>query len=51
MIITGTIRSNILFGLYYDEDLYRKVVRTCQLEQDFRDFPKGDRTETGEMGL
>ena len=51
MIITGTVRSNILYGSPYDPDFYQKVVEACQLLSDFEQFPKRDLTETGEMGV
>jgi ATP-binding cassette, subfamily C (CFTR/MRP), member 1 len=51
IIVTGTVRSNILFGSPYDKEWYDKVIATCQLTQDFKQFPKSDLTETGEMGV
>ena len=51
MIISGTIRSNILFGLPYNISWYKKVVRACALEEDFEQMGKaGDMTKLGEMG-
>lgn len=51
VIITGTVRSNILFGEPYHKAYYDQVVKACQLTQDFASFPKADLTETGEMGI
>lgn len=51
IIITGTVRSNILFGSPYDKEWYDKVISACRLTQDFKQFPKSDLTETGEMGV
>jgi ATP-binding cassette subfamily C (CFTR/MRP) protein 4 len=51
LIITGTVRSNILYGSPYDQEYYEKVVQACQLGADFDQFPKRDLTETGEMGV
>jgi len=51
LIISGTIRSNILFGSKYDEEFYQKVITACQLQQDIQTFPNGDLTKTGEMGV
>lgn len=49
--MTGTVRSNITYGTSFDEAHYNAVVKACQLTQDFETFPKGDLTETGEMGV
>lgn len=51
LIVTGTVRSNILYGSEYDPVLFDKVVDACQLRQDFSQFPLGDLTGTGEMGV
>jgi len=51
IIFSGTVRSNILFGLDYDEVLYKKVVRACNLKEDFRQFDNGDETIVGERGI
>ena len=44
-VMTDTIRNNILFYNKYDENKYRQVVSVCQLENDFDQFAKGDKTE------
>lgn len=49
-LFTGTVRSNILFGLPYDRERYRQVVRKCALERDFSLLPHGDKTVVGERG-
>jgi ABC-type multidrug transport system fused ATPase/permease subunit len=36
-----TLKDNILFGLPFDEDRYKKVVHACALELDFSILPKG----------
>jgi len=51
VIVTGTVRSNILYGSKHDQEYYDKVVEACQLVPDFASFPQGDLTETGEMGI
>lgn len=51
MIISGTVRSNILYGSFYDKNYYHEVVKACQLLEDFENFPNGDNTKTGEMGI
>jgi ATP-binding cassette subfamily C (CFTR/MRP) protein 4 len=50
LIMTGTVRSNILFGLAYNPKWYNKVVDSCALLEDFERMPKGDMTKLGEMG-
>ena len=44
-VMTDTIKNNILFFNKYDENKYRHVVSVCQLENDFEQFAKGDKTE------
>ena len=50
-IMNATVRSNILMGLPYDEDLYERVADACQLRDDFKQLPQGDQTEIGERGV
>ena len=50
-IFSGTVRSNILFGLEYNESLYKKVVRACCLLDDFKQLESGDLTIVGERGI
>ncbi|KAH8740139.1 hypothetical protein FG386_001800 [Cryptosporidium ryanae] len=38
----GTVRSSILFGKEWDEDLYERVVTVCQLKDDFSSWKDGD---------
>lgn len=47
----STVRNNILFGLEYDRQRYRKVVKVCALEPDFEQFPQRDQTMVGERGV
>ncbi|ALC47338.1 CG4562 [Drosophila busckii] len=49
-LFTGTVRSNILFGLPMDKSRYRQVVKKCALERDFELLPYGDKTIVGERG-
>lgn len=51
MIFSGTIRENILFGLEYSKDWYKKVVDAACLLPDFKQFPSRDFTEIGERGI
>ncbi|KAI6652073.1 Multidrug resistance-associated protein 7 [Oopsacas minuta] len=47
----GTIRSNILFGMEYNADLYERVVSACALLPDFALAYNSDLTEVGENGV
>ncbi|KAG4069579.1 hypothetical protein HA402_006945 [Bradysia odoriphaga] len=49
-LFSGTVRSNILFGLPMNKERYNKVVRKCALERDFDLLPYGDKTIVGERG-
>ena len=51
LIICGTIRENVTFGLPYEEKWYQKVINACCLTQDFETFAQGDLTQLGEMGI
>jgi ABC-type multidrug transport system fused ATPase/permease subunit len=46
-----SIKSNILFGLPYDENRYESVIKMCSLEKDLDIFEDGDMTEIGEKGI
>ncbi|EAS02538.2 ABC transporter C family protein (macronuclear) [Tetrahymena thermophila SB210] len=50
-IFSSTVKENILFGREYDDDLYKKVIRACCLEQDLKIFQNGDQTVIGERGM
>ena len=50
-ILNATVRENILFGTPYDEARYWRTVQACQLMNDFRMLPAGDKTEIGEKGI
>ena len=49
-IFSGTIRENILFGQPYDEQNYSRIIETCALTEDIRQFPYYDQTVVGERG-
>lgn len=36
LIMSGTVRSNILFGAEFDPKWYDKVVKACALTEDFK---------------
>ncbi|PWN22966.1 hypothetical protein BCV69DRAFT_296932 [Microstroma glucosiphilum] len=46
-----TIQKNILFGLRYEEEFYRRVLTACALDADLAILPDGDQTEIGEKGV
>ncbi|XP_053601473.1 ATP-binding cassette sub-family C member 4-like [Plodia interpunctella] len=50
-LFPSTVRENILFGLPYDVQKYRRVCKACALEKDFLQFPYGDQTLVGERGV
>lgn len=50
-LIAGSLRENILFGLNYDKMKYEKILKACLLDEDFKQFPKGDSTLVGERGV
>ncbi|XP_036143538.1 multidrug resistance-associated protein 4 [Monomorium pharaonis] len=49
-VFGATVQQNILFGQSYESKRYRKVVKACALERDFKQFPQGDQTVVGERG-
>ncbi|KAJ2681971.1 hypothetical protein IWW39_006179, partial [Coemansia spiralis] len=50
-MMNATLRSNILFGLKYDEAFYNRVIDACALLPDLEMLPAGDMTEIGEKGI
>ena len=50
-IVNATVRDNILFGMPYHEERYKRVIRRCQLKTDLDILPAGDMTEIGERGI
>ncbi|RPA83475.1 P-loop containing nucleoside triphosphate hydrolase protein [Ascobolus immersus RN42] len=50
-IENATIKDNILFGLPYDADRYKKTIFACALEKDLEMFPDGELTEIGANGI
>ena len=45
------MRDNILAGMPYDEDWYKRVVDACALQADFAQLPASDMSEIGERGV
>ncbi|CAH4030827.1 unnamed protein product [Pieris brassicae] len=50
-LFPSSVRENILFGLPYNADKYKRVCKVCALEKDFKQFPYGDQTLVGERGV
>ncbi|KAJ2812496.1 hypothetical protein H4S07_001361, partial [Coemansia furcata] len=50
-IMNATLRSNILFGLKYEEFFYNRVINACALRPDLDMLTAGDMTEIGEKGI
>ncbi|CAG8849503.1 14484_t:CDS:1, partial [Racocetra persica] len=50
-IQNATLRDNVTFGLQFDEEKYRQVIKDCCLEPDLKVLPAGDLTEIGEKGI
>lgn len=50
LIIPGSVRENIIFGLSFDEERYLKVVDACALRRDLDRLKAGDQTILGEKG-
>jgi len=45
------LRENIVFGLPFDEEKYKNVLKMCELKPDLRILPAGDKTLIGERGI
>lgn len=50
-IENATFRDNILFGLPFDEDRYKKVLAASALEKDLEILQDGDMTDIGANGI
>jgi len=46
-----TLKDNILFGLPYDAEKYKKTLEECCLVPDLKVLPGGELTEIGERGI
>ena len=51
VIFSGSIRDNIIFGNDFDDHFYHRVLRACNLDDDFRQFDHADQTIVGERGV
>lgn len=50
-IMNASLKDNILFGYKYDEAMYKKTIKACQLLPDLEILPDGDQTLVGEKGI
>lgn len=50
-ILNLSIRENIIGFSEYFDSFYHATVRACQLEEDLRAFPDGDKSVVGSQGL
>lgn len=50
-IENASIKDNIIFGLPFDSERYKKVVFACALEPDMASFADGESTEIGARGV
>lgn len=50
-LFEASVRQNILFGLEMDNLRYKRVIKACQLEDDFKMLPHKDKTIVGERGI
>ncbi len=51
IVITGTVRDNIVMGKTWDPVLYRKSVEIADMDTDMAQLPDGDGTVVGERGV
>jgi len=49
-LFSGTIRSNILFGTAYTQEVYSRTVAACSLVEDIATMPAGELTEVAQGG-
>jgi ATP-binding cassette subfamily C (CFTR/MRP) protein 4 len=50
-MMDGTVRDNVCMGLPYDHEFYDEVMTACALQEDLRQWPKGDFTWVGDRGV
>ena len=50
-LMSGTVRENIIFGALLDQKWYQKVVSSCGLQPDFKEFDMGDKLSVGQEGI
>ena len=50
-ILKDTFRANIIFGMDYDIEKYKRAIKFCELGIVINALPGGDLTEIGENGI
>ncbi|KAM3415153.1 hypothetical protein BST61_g10277 [Cercospora zeina] len=50
VLVNGSIKDNIIGSAAFDQSLYLQVIRAVVLEEDLRQFEKGDQSEIGSNG-
>lgn len=50
-IENGSIKDNIIFGLPYDRERYKKTIEACALKKDLDMLTDGENTEIGANGV
>lgn len=50
-IMNASLKDNILFGYRFDEAVYQRTLKACQLLPDLEILPDGDGTLVGEKGI
>ncbi|KAJ0987914.1 hypothetical protein J5N97_006270 [Dioscorea zingiberensis] len=50
-IQSGTVESNILFGMEMSREKYEQILEACSLKKDLEILPLGDQTIIGERGI
>ncbi|KAH7657180.1 Xenobiotic-transporting ATPase protein [Dioscorea alata] len=50
-IQSGTVESNIIFGMEMSREKYERILEACSLKKDLEILPQGDQTIIGERGI
>lgn len=50
-ILNVSLRQNITRTSDYDSERYKRVIESCQLQDNFKQLPEGDQTLAGSKGL
>ncbi|KAM0933329.1 putative ABC-type xenobiotic transporter [Dioscorea sansibarensis] len=50
-IQSGTVESNIIFGMEMSREKYEHILEACSLKKDLEILPQGDQTIIGERGI
>ncbi|KAF1322516.1 Atp-binding protein, partial [Globisporangium splendens] len=50
-LVNASVKDNIVFGSFYDRERLERVVESCELPADLKQFAHGLETEVGENGV